>query len=74
METDKTHIVLSAIELSKKFESHSKGEGEFWSLKDISFDLKKGEILGVIGKNGAGKSTLLKVLSQIITPTEGRIE
>ena len=51
----------------------SKGE-DFWALKDISFGVNKGEVIGVIGKNGAGKSTLLKVLSQITKPTEGRIE
>ncbi|MFZ4796149.1 MAG: ABC transporter ATP-binding protein [Bacteroidia bacterium] len=45
-----------------------------WSLKDISFDLKQGEALGIIGKNGAGKSTLLKILSKVTTPTKGIIK
>jgi lipopolysaccharide transport system ATP-binding protein len=69
---ESSEIVLSVKHLSKFF-NKSRTE-KIMALDDISFDLKKGEILGIIGKNGSGKSTLLKILSKITGPSEGTIE
>ena len=50
-----------------------KKKTDFWALKDVSFSVKKGEVVGLIGSNGAGKSTLLKVVSGVMKPTEGKV-
>lgn len=65
--TNLKEYVVRALKRQNSYE-------DFWALRNISFDVKKGEVLGVIGHNGAGKSTLLKAISHIIEPAEGSID
>ncbi len=60
--------------IQEKTEGDGRHAKTIWALKDVSFDIREGEAVGIIGRNGAGKSTLLKILSRIMLPTEGNIK
>jgi len=69
------HVTLAEATLHRLRHPFQKQQKEtFWALRDISFDIKKGDVVGIIGRNGAGKSTLLKIVSRITEPTQGEID
>lgn len=65
--------IMSLKEFVTKSLKGKIGHKDFWALKHISFDVYKGEVMGIIGRNGSGKSTLLKVISGILKPTQGNV-
>ena len=76
MSNNSNDIVIKVEGLSKVYQKKNKdnSQEDFYALKDVSFEIKKGETVGIIGKNGSGKSTLLKILSGVVKPSSGRVQ
>ena len=65
---------VDLFDKEKRKAKKDKNKNEFWALKDVNINIKKGEVVGFIGSNGAGKSTLLKVVAGVMKPTKGKVD
>lgn len=71
--TTLTDVLSNLPSIPNRLFNRNQNSEDFWALKDISFDIKQGDVVGIIGSNGSGKSTLLKILSRITEPSHGKI-